>query len=109
MTMPTMTLRVKLGLVAVALLVTPFLEAQTPKSVALTVKETTGIRRYRYPVGVRVPFPKGALSSADNARLTLNGAEVPGQFTSEILWPDGSLQWLAVELNAEIGPNEEQK
>ena len=104
-----MTLRVKLGLVAVALLVTPFLEAQTPKSVALTVKETTGIRRYRYPVGVRVPFPKGALSSADNARLTLNGAEVPGQFTSESLWPDGSVQWLAVDLNAEIGPNEEQK
>jgi YetA-like protein len=109
MTMPTMTLRVRLGLVAVALLVTPFLEAQTPKSVALAVKETTGIRRYRYPVGVRVPFPKGALSSADNARLTLNGAEVPGQFTSESLWPDGSVQWLAVDLNAEIGPNEEQK
>jgi hypothetical protein len=104
-----MTLRVKIGLVAVALLVTPFLEAQTAKSVALTVKETTGIRRYRYPVGVRVPFAKGALSSADNARLTLNGAEVPGQFTSENLWPDGSVQWLGVDLNAEIGPNEEQK
>jgi hypothetical protein len=107
--MPNMTLRVKLGLVAVALLVAPFLDAQTPKNVALTVKETTGIRRYRYPVGVRVPFPKGALSSVDNARLTLNGAEVPGQFTSESVWPDGSVQWLAVDLNAEIGPNEEQK
>jgi hypothetical protein len=99
---------VKFWLVA-AILAAQILEAQAPRSVALTVKETTGIRRYRYPVGVRVPFPKGALSSADNARLTLNGSEVPGQFTSEGLWPDGSVQWLAVDLNAEIGPNEEQK
>lgn len=109
MTMPTRTSRVKLWLAAVAILASPPLEAQAPKSVALTVKETTGIRRYRYPVGVRVPFPKAALSSADNARLTLNGTEVPGQFTSESQWPDGSVQWLAVDLNAEIGPNEEQK
>lgn len=95
-----MVLLAALGAAAVA--------AQTPKNVALSVRETAGIRRFGFPVGVRVPFPKGALASAANARVVLNGAEVPAQFTGEGQWPDGSIQWLAVDLNATIGPNETQ-
>jgi hypothetical protein len=99
----------KLLLMSAAILASSILQAQTSKTVELTVKETTGIRRFRFPVGVRVPFPKGALPSNAHAKLTLSGAEVPAQFTTENTWPDGSVQWLAVDLNAEIGPNEEQK
>jgi hypothetical protein len=84
------------------------LEAQTPRSVHLSVKETNGIRRNNYPVEVRVPFPKGSLSSAANARLVFNGAEVPAQLASEAQWPDGSTQWLAVNFNTSIAPNEAQ-
>jgi hypothetical protein len=82
--------------------------AQAPKSVALSLKETTGIRRFNYPVGVRVPFPQGELASSANARLMRNGAEVPAQCTGEENWPDGSVRWLAVNFNATIGPNESQ-
>ena len=82
--------------------------AETPNSVALSVKETTGIRRYAYPVGVRIPFPQGALASAPNARLMFTGTEIPAQSTDEGKWPDGSVQWLAVNFNANIGPNESQ-
>ena len=101
---------VKLCLVVLAgLAASSALEAQAPKSVALSVKEATGIRRFGYPVGVRVPFPEGALSSVANARLMRNGTEVPAQYTGEGQWPDGSAQWLAVDFNASIGPNEEQR
>jgi hypothetical protein len=82
--------------------------AQAPNSVALSLKETSGIRRYSYPVGVRVPFPQGALASQANARLVRDGGEVSAQFTGEAAWPDGSVQWLAVNFNASIGPNESQ-
>jgi len=84
------------------------LEAQAPASVALAVKETAGIRRYSYPTGVRVPFPKGVLASASNTRLVLDGTEVPAQYTDEGQWTDGSVQWLGVDFNATIGPNEAQ-
>ena len=82
--------------------------AQAPNSVALSLKETTGIRRYGYPVGVRVPFPQGSLASSADTRLVLNGTEVSAQYTDEGKWPDGSVQWLAVNFNATIGPNESQ-
>src|SRR5882672_181100 len=72
------------------------LAAQAPNSVALSLKETTGIRRYGYPVGVRVPFPQGSLASSADTRLVLKGTEVSAQYTDEGKWPDGSVQWLAV-------------
>ncbi len=84
------------------------LAAQASNSVALSVKETAGIRRYSYPVGVRVPFPQGALASSANTRLLLNGSEVSAQYTGEGKWPDGSIQWLSINFNATIGPNESQ-
>ena len=82
--------------------------AQETHTVAISIKETVGIRRYGYPVGVRVPFPKGALASTTNARVVFNGSEVPAQFTEEERWPDGSIQWLTIDLNATIGPKEIQ-
>jgi hypothetical protein len=84
------------------------LAAQAPNSVALSLKETTGIRRYGYPVGVRVPFPQGSLASSADTRLVLKGTEVSAQYTDEGKWPDGSVQWLAVNFNATIGPDESQ-
>src|SRR5271165_1940561 len=84
------------------------IQAQAPKSVALSVRETAGIRRYSYPVGVRVPFPKGVLASPANARVVLGGTEIPAQYTDEGQWADGSVQWLSVDFNATIGPNEAQ-
>jgi hypothetical protein len=57
---------------------------------------------------VRIPFPKGALSSAASARIVFAGAEVPAQFAAESQWPDGSVQWLTTDFNATIGPNETQ-
>jgi hypothetical protein len=78
--------------------------AQT--SVSLYVKETAGIRRMGFPVNARVPFPKGALVNASDARLMSADAEVPAQFSAESQWPDNSTQWLDVDFNASLAPSE---
>ena len=81
-------------------------EAQTGESVNLHVEETTGIRRTRYPVNARVPFPQGAVAEADQVRLLVGDGEVPAQFAAGSRWPDGSVQWLRVDFNVSIGPEE---
>src|SRR5271169_3611445 len=78
--------------------------AQT--SVNLYVKETAGIRRMGFPVNARVPFPKGALANAADARLMSGDAEVSAQFSPESQWPDNSIQWLDVDFNASLAPSE---
>jgi len=80
---------------------------QARQAIALRVRETAGIRRSAYPVNARVPFRPGALRDGEHARLMMNGAEAPVQLTVESRWPDGSVQSLAVDFNASVGPGEE--
>jgi len=85
--------------------------AQPGRSVSLGVEETAGIRRTRYPVNARVPFPHGALAQADQVRVLIDdddGEEIPAQFTAASRWSDGSVQWLLVDFNVSIGPEETQ-
>ena len=78
------------------------------QSAPITVTETAGIRRAAFPTAARVHFDRGALAAAQNARLTLGGKETPAQFTAESKWPDGSVEWLAIDWNTTIGPDEKQ-
>src|SRR5262249_29684490 len=72
----------------------------------LHVSEVGGIRRTQFPVTVRVPFPRAVLRDPATIKLLNNQTEVPEQATVETRWPDGSVQWLSVDLNVTIGPNE---
>ena len=81
-------------------------EAQPGQSINLHVEETTGIRRTFYPVNARVPFPQGGLARADQVRLVFAGEEISAQYAAGSRWPDGSVQWLTVDFNASIGPEE---
>jgi len=94
------------GLVALILHAPIRAETQTRQSLSLHVEETTGIRRTRYPVNARVPFPQGALARAAQVRLLRDDEEIPAQFSVGSRWPDGSVQWLSVDFNASIGPEE---
>lgn len=94
--------------VIAAALASAGLDAQTRGSVYVYVKESAGIRRTAYPVNTRVPFPQGALADPANARLMNGEMETPAQMAAESRWPDGSIQWLAVDFNASIGPTESQ-
>ncbi len=50
------------------------------------------------PVAGGVPFPRGALESAENVRLVAaDGKEVPCQVTPTAYWPDRSLKWVLVD------------
>ncbi len=80
--------------------------AQTP--IAIHVTEAGGIRRTQFPVTARVPFPRGVLRDPAIVKLTSSQADVPQQASAEMRWPDGSVRWLALELNVTIGPNESQ-
>jgi hypothetical protein len=79
-----------------------------PATIPIHVSEVGGIRRTQFPVTVRVPFPRGALRDPVNVKLLNNQAEVPSQASAETRWPDGSVQWLSLDLNATIAPNESQ-
>ena len=79
-----------------------------PSSIPLHVSEVGGIRRTQFPVTARIPFPRGVLRDPANVKLLNNQTEVPGQAMAETRWPDGSVQWLSLDLNVTIGPNESQ-
>ena len=79
-----------------------------PASIPVHVSEAGGIRRTQFPVTARIPFPRGVLRDPASVKLLSNQTEVPAQATVETHWPDGSIQWLALDLNVTIGPNESQ-
>jgi hypothetical protein len=89
--------------------------AQSVGATNITVRETLGIRRTEYPVSVRVPLPKGAISDLTHLRLRSpggaggaagNDAEVAAQFTTDQRWDDGSTQWLTLDFNASMNAGE---
>ena len=82
--------------------------AQAPASVTVNVSESGGMRRTQFPVTARVPLPRAALTDPANVRLLLGQTEVASQPAADARWPDGSIQWLAVDFNATIGPLESQ-
>ena len=79
-----------------------------PSSIPVHVSEVGGIRRTQFPVTARIPFPRGVLRDPANIKLLSNQTEVPGQATAEARWPDGSVQFLSLDFNVTIGPNESQ-
>src|SRR5262245_4603246 len=79
-----------------------------PSAIPVHVSEVGGIRRTQFPVTIRVPFARGALRDPATIQLLNNQTEMPAQATVETRWPDGSVQWLGVDLNVTIGPNESQ-
>src|SRR4051812_15887673 len=85
---------------------TAFAGAQAPSSIAIHVRETGGIRRTQFPVNARVPLPRGVLHEPGDVRLRLDAAEVPVQPIAESRWPDGSVHWLNLDLNASPGAGE---
>ncbi len=48
-----------------------------------------------------IPFAKGALKSAANARVLEGGAEIPSQGRVLATWPDGSVKWLLLDFAAD--------
>lgn len=74
-------------------------------NIPIMVKERTGVSRINEPVTCGIPFPKGLLSSDQAVSLS----QLPlTQFKSLDNWNDGSVKWLLVDFQANIGANEEK-
>jgi hypothetical protein len=57
-----------------------------------------------FPISGGIPLPKGHLISAAHARVVDGGGkEVPAQCSVLATWPDSSIRWLLVEVQADLG------
>lgn len=60
---------------------------------------------YQLPMMCGVPFPEGALRSADSVGvLDPDGNPVPCQTRPMVFWPDGSIKWLCLHFRAKTLP-----
>ena len=72
------------------------------KSIALTIDNPAPQRR-REPVRSGVPIPKGHLAHAEHVRLLDDqGRTVPACVQVTGRWPDGSVKWLLLDLEADV-------
>ena len=75
--------------------------------VPFLLEEPTGVRRERWPICWGVPFPQGALGSAENVRLLdPDGGEIPCAIRETGRWPDGSVKWILLQFQVSVGPQE---
>ncbi len=71
--------------------------------VPLHVANPLGRTVDNWPITTGVPFPAGALRSADHVRvLDEAGREVPCQALTTSVYPDGSVRWLLLDLQADV-------
>ena len=72
--------------------------------VPLEVANEAPMERRGWPVTSGIPFPQGALTAAENTRLLdRTGAEIPLQTAELAAWPDGSVKWLLLDFQADVG------
>ena len=74
----------------------------------LELKEISGVERRAWPVTTGVPMPQGLLRQPDEVvLLDAAGNPVPAQFAVQSRWiRDGSIRWLLVDTQADIGAGE---
>lgn len=83
------------------------LEAPEDGRIIIHVGAPAGPPPYGAPVELSVPFAPGSL--VDAAKLVVlapSGDPVLAQFQPALLWPDGSVRWLAVVFEPESGPGD---
>ena len=75
----------------------------------LSIVEPLGVERRRWPVTMGVPFPQGALATDQDLRLQHEGEAQPLQTRTMLSWPDGSVRWALLDLQADLGPAEDHR
>ncbi|GEM_PF-1041833 len=74
------------------------------------ILDPSGVARQGWPVSMGVPFAKGELKSARNVRvLDAKGRELPSYADVRAAWPDGSIKWVLVDFQTDIGPMERRR
>ena len=73
--------------------------------VSLTIHNRAGFPRREEPVTTGVPLPMGAVRDSSCLVLTDANGERAAQFTPLCRWPDGSIKWVLVDLQATVAGN----
>jgi hypothetical protein len=97
--------------IALILLATVCAAAPAPKpfAVALHVREDAGVARTNEPLASGIPLPQGAVRNPAEVRVYgATGKPVPCQAHQlGLSWPDGSLRWVLVQLQASVAAGKE--
>jgi len=71
--------------------------------VDMEVRNPGGVAAQQWPMTTGVPFPPGALRSADEVRLlSADGGEIPAQVACTGKHEDGSVRWLLLDFQADM-------
>lgn len=81
--------------------VSPPTRAEVPLSVSFPEDN----RLQSYPVTFGVPFPRGALKSAENVRMLEEGNPIEASIRRTATWerPDGDVKWLLIDADIQRG------
>ena len=78
-------------------------------TVTITVDEPSGVDRQGWPVTSGIPLAEGALTDHEaSALFTSDGTEVPLQTEVLARWPDGSVRWLLLDFQVDLGAGEKR-
>ncbi|MDA0336391.1 MAG: hypothetical protein O2782_14605 [bacterium] len=77
--------------------------------IELSIVEPLGNKRTAWPVTMGVPFPQGILAAAEDLRLRRKGDARPLQTRTMMCWPDGSVRWVLLDFQADLGPGENHR
>ena len=83
------------------------LETSGDERIVIHAAAPAGLAPYGAPVELCVPFaPQRLRDAAKLAVVAPSGDPVLAQFRPALLWPDGSVRWLAVVFEPEAGPGD---
>lgn len=78
-------------------------------SIELRIREPLGVDRPKCPVTMGVPFPEGALRSADHLRVEAREEALPLQTRTMLTWPDGSPRWVLLDFQRDLDAGEDAR
>ena len=74
------------------------------------ISDPLKLSRNTFPASGGIPFAEGELASIDDVNITdKDGAAIPFQAKPTAYWPDGSIKWLLVDLQADVDQTGEKE
>jgi hypothetical protein len=74
--------------------------------IGVSVRESDGVERHRWPLAISAPFRRGAARPGETLRVVdERGAALPAQTKALATWPDGSLRWLLLDTQVDLKPH----
>lgn len=70
--------------------------------VALTVTNREAVAKTAEPITSGIPFAEGLQTGTTTVKLMQGSTEIPCQFRTLAVWPDGSIRWLLLDFQLDL-------